>query len=54
MQWQRLPWEVREFPSLEVFGVGDVALGDVVIGHGGVGWDWVWRSWRAFSAFIIL
>ena len=36
--WQRLPEEVVESPSLEVFrNHGDVALRDVVSGHGGHG-----------------
>ena len=25
-------------------GCGDVALGDVVSGHGGMGWGWIWGS----------
>ena len=30
-------------PSMEVLqNCGDVALRDVVSGHGGVGWDWAW------------
>ena len=38
MHWHRLPREVVESPSLEVIvNHGDVALGDVVSGHGGDG-----------------
>ena len=48
-QWHRLPREVVESPSLEVFkNRVDVALMDVVSGHGGVGWSWAWGSWRSF------
>jgi len=38
--WHRLPQEVR---CLEVFkSHGDVAPRDVVSGHGGVVWGWIW------------
>jgi len=38
-QWHRLPGEVMESPSLEVFKKHvDVALRDMVIGIVGVGW----------------
>jgi len=38
----QLPKEVVGSPSLEVFKErGDVALRDVVSGHGGVGLDWM-------------
>jgi len=40
-QWHRLPGEVVELPSLEVFrNHGDVALRDMVSGHGRMGWGW--------------
>jgi len=38
LQWHRLPREVVESPSLEVLkNRVDVALRDVVVGHGGDG-----------------
>jgi len=41
----RFSREVVESPSLELFqNHGDVALKDVVSGHGGVGWCWTWWS----------
>jgi len=40
VQWRRLPRGVMESPTLEVFqSCGDVALGDVVSGHIGLGLD---------------
>ena len=42
--WHRLK-EVGESPSLEVFKErGDVALKDMVSGHGGLGWAWTWGA----------
>ena len=39
----QLPMEVVGSPSLEVFrNCGNVAQGDVVSGHGGVGWGRAW------------
>jgi len=41
MHWHRLPREVVKLPSLEVFqNCVDLALRDMVSGHGGMGWDW--------------
>ena len=43
--WHRLPREVMQSPSPEVFkNHGDVSLRDVVSRHDGMGWDWTWRS----------
>ena len=43
MHWHRLPREVVESLSLEVFKNREVvALMDVVSGRGGVGWGWTW------------
>ena len=39
--------QTMESSSLEEFGGGDVAHGDVVSGHGGVGWGW--GSWKSFQ-----
>jgi len=48
-------WEVEESLSLEVFqSRGDVALRDVVSGHGGVGWGWTWGCQWSFPTLMIL
>jgi len=31
----------------------NMALRDVVGGHGGMGWDWTWWSWRSFLTSMI-
>ena len=52
MQWHRLPREVVQSPSLGVFrSCGDVALRDVVSGHGG---DWLELDWIALEVFSSL
>jgi len=33
---------------------GDVALGEMVSGHGGMGWGWIWWSERSFSTLMVL
>ena len=53
MHWHRLPTEVGESLSMGVF-CRDVALGDVVGGHGVVGWGWTWGSERSFPTLMIL
>ena len=53
MHWHRLPREVGESLSMEMFqNRGDVARGDVVCDHGGVGW--AWGMWRSSPTFMIL
>ena len=54
--WHRLPGRVVESPSLEVFkNHGDVAMRDVVSGHGGDGLrlDWVTFSNRNDSVISL-
>uniref|UniRef100_A0A8C9FL74 Uncharacterized protein n=1 Tax=Pavo cristatus TaxID=9049 RepID=A0A8C9FL74_PAVCR len=44
-EWS-LEQESRGSTSLEMLqSCGDVALGDMVRGHGGMGWGWTWGSW---------
>ena len=51
----QLPREVGESLLLQVFkSHGDVALRDVVSGHGGVGWVWTGCSLWSFPALMIL
>ena len=51
-QWRRLPREVVESPSLEVFKKhGDAALRDVVSGHGGDGLAFGCYDLAVFSNF---
>ena len=41
--WHKLPREVVESLSMKVLkNHGDVALRDVVSGHGGMEWGWIW------------
>ena len=50
MQWHRLPRELVGSPSLEVLkNRGDVALRDVVSGHGGNGLALDWMVLVIFS-----
>lgn len=51
MHWHRLLRDAVGSPSMEGFeNHGDVALGDVLSGHGGMGWG----SWRSFPTRMIL
>lgn len=51
MHWHRLLRDAVGSPSMEGFeNHGDVALGDVISGHGGMGWG----SWRSFPTRMIL
>lgn len=43
---------MEESPSLEVVSGGDVALGDMVSGHGGVGW--AWGSLTSYPTSVVL
>ena len=53
--WCRLLMEVEESPSLEVFPKRvDVTTGDMVSGHGGMGWGWNWGSERSFPTVMVL
>jgi len=53
MHWHRLHGEVVESLSMEMFqNCGDLAPGDVVIGHGGMSWDW--GTERSFLTLMIL
>ena len=50
--WHRLPREVGESPSLEVFeNHGDMALSDTVSGHGGDGLMAGLNDLSGFSSF---
>ena len=52
MHWHRLPREVGESPSLEVFeNHGDMALSDTVSGHGGDGLMAGLNDLSGFSSF---
>ena len=52
---QRLHCPVVESPSLEVLKKRVVVTtGDMVSGHGGMGWGWNWGSERSFPTVMVL
>ena len=53
MQWHSCPGSGAVIVPGVLQSHGDMALMDVVSGHGEVGWGWTWGSERSFPTFMI-